>query len=127
MTFTNGDRYDGGFLNSAFEGFGSYLFGVDGSKQCGTYKDGMLTGTGREIRPTGVYYSGGYFRGRRYGPGMTSVPGAGVTITLNSEREKKQGNIEQTTSFPVTTPKCPNALRFGYDGSVTLSSNLSSD
>lgn len=40
LTFSNGDKYEGGFVNDFFEGKGKYTFGDDGSYFEGVYREG---------------------------------------------------------------------------------------
>lgn len=95
-----------------------YFFASDGTKQHGTYKDGSLTGHGLEISANNNYYSGGFLRGKRFGPGVSYTKGLGATFSLESQLTKNmfQDSVDVEKLHPFTQS---NNLHFHLDGSVT--------
>ena len=57
MTFYNGDKYSGEFINSAMTGYGCYSL-LDGTKLIGHFDDGICNTHAKKIYPDGKMYIG---------------------------------------------------------------------
>lgn len=69
ITWTNGDRYHGMFLNHRPSGFGVYTF-LNGDKYEGTFKEGKRHGTGEYTWANGDTYVGAFVENERAGNGV---------------------------------------------------------
>ncbi|KEP61083.1 UNVERIFIED_CONTAM: MORN repeat-containing protein [Hammondia hammondi] len=68
VQYTNGDSFEGEFVNGRKEGRGVYTY-RNGDKFQGEYKNNKRTGLGRTDYSAGGFYHGNYENGRRSGEG----------------------------------------------------------
>jgi hypothetical protein len=73
MTYTNGDVYNGSWVNDFREGKGQFTSLDKSIKYDGDWKDDVMEGTGVYIKP-GFKYEGELRGGRLYGQGNSHTP-----------------------------------------------------
>ena len=69
LIYSNGDIYEGEFLNDKAHGYGIYTY-IDGTKYEGNWKNDKKDGKGKEIYPDGAFYDGDYKEGKKIGKGI---------------------------------------------------------
>lgn len=72
-SFTNGDRYQGGFARGKIEGRGTWT-SAKGSSYAGEWRDGRRHGVGTYHWDHGSSYAGDWFYDRRHGMGKLTWP-----------------------------------------------------
>jgi hypothetical protein len=72
MSFPNGDRYDGTFVDGLFGGSGTYWY-ASGARYDGQFRDGLRNGSGTTVWPSGSRYSGGYVNNKPNGYGTVTT------------------------------------------------------
>ena len=80
VKFSNGDKYIGDWNNdkNLYHGKGTYIF-KDGSKQVGTFKNGLLEGDGKSFGSNGkIIYDGKYKNGTPNGWGVLYLDEGGT-------------------------------------------------
>ncbi|MFI3303069.1 MAG: TIR domain-containing protein [Rikenellaceae bacterium] len=70
-TWTNGDSYEGGFIDGRLHGKGVYIF-ADGDRYEGDFVEDEMHGKGVYICANGDRYEGDYVNGDRYGKGVAT-------------------------------------------------------
>ena len=74
---SDGSRYEGGFRNDKPDGFGVYK-GADGNIFQGEIKDGQPQGKGFRVWPNGEQYEGAFVKGKQQGTGTLLFPNGDV-------------------------------------------------
>ncbi len=73
LSWPNGNRYEGEFLNGHKNGSGVFI-GGNGDRYEGAFLGGEIDGYGSYAYPNGDYYQGEYHRNYRYGYGVMMYP-----------------------------------------------------
>ena len=91
MLVSNGDIYEGRFIEGIFEGKGKITY-YSGLELMGNFKNGVLEGEGRELWPNMTSYVGNYKNGKKEGKGKLTY---GVKINKKSKKKKRiaEGNL----------------------------------
>ena len=74
---SDGSRYEGGFRNDRPNGFGVYK-GADGNIYQGEIKNGQPQGKGFRVWPNGEQYEGDFVKGKKQGTGTLLFPSGDV-------------------------------------------------
>mmetsp|Transcript_10546 Transcript_10546/g.7881 ORF Transcript_10546/g.7881 Transcript_10546/m.7881 type:complete len:145 (+) Transcript_10546:34-468(+) len=73
-SYTNGDIYEGDFVDGIREGRGKYFYSSNGDKYDGEWKQNMKHGIGKMTYAKKGEYYGYWENGRRHGEGVFTYP-----------------------------------------------------
>ena len=109
--FSNGGRYEGGFIDGELGGEGVMVF-PNGTEYVGEWCQGKFHGQGSLRDVSGDRYDGQFFFGVPYGLGIHCYADGGMyegefisNSHADEEEEKKGGFIEEEDAFPKPTGK----------------------
>ena len=73
MTYFNGNKYTGEWVDDRFDGVGEYIW-ADGKKFTGNFKKDKIDGNGTGFWPDGRIYKGEYSNDLAHGTGLVTLP-----------------------------------------------------
>jgi len=133
INITDGDYYEGGFVNQKRQGQGTYIW-ANGKKYVGNFYNGLMQGFGIFYYENGDVYEGSFFQGLRHGDGTFSFNSSGfvyigkflngnrhgIGITYDKDKNIFQQGYYADNKFVLAMAPKPRDPAEGYDPSAEV-------